>query len=291
MLWRKLGMLAICLLILILLLTLFVYTQSKGFKVVRYRFVNKKLKVDHFRFALISDLHDQDHGNYNEEVLKALDREAPDVVFFAGDMVTTSMEPRYHCDVALRFVGDVAAAYPLYYGIGNHEEKLRRCPGKFPGEYDKFVSALRDMGVSMLMDEKVSIEEPGIDVYGLDLEHEYFRKLMINHIPGDYLEKKFGNPDPDRISILIAHDPEHFDNYALWHPDYILSGHVHGGIINIPPFGGLVSPQFKLFPKYDAGLFAKDGTTMILSRGLGSHTIPIRINNKAEIVIVDIYRE
>ena len=291
MLWRELDMPAICLPVLILLLILFVYTQSRGFKVVRYRFINKKLRVDHFRFALISDLHDQDHGNYNEDVLKALHDEDPDAVFFAGDMVTTSMELEYHSDAALRFIRDVSARYPIYYGIGNHEEKLRRCPEKFPGEYDKYVSALKDMGVSMLIDEKVSIGETGIDVYGLDLEHDYFRKVIINPIPKDYLEKKFGAPDPDRISILIAHDPEHFDNYALWHPDYVLSGHVHGGIINIPPFGGLVSPQLKLFPKYDAGLFTKESSTMILSRGLGSHTIPVRINNKAEIVIVDIYRE
>lgn len=276
--------------ILLLLIIWFVYKESKGFRVVRYSFVNSKLKTDRFRFALISDLHDFDHGNDNEDVIRALEDEKPDAVFFAGDMVTSSMEIEYHSGVALKFVKAVADRFPLYYGIGNHEEKLRRCPDKFPTEYDKYVSALKDMGVSMLIDEKVSIEDAGIDVYGLDLEHEYFRKLLINRIPADYLAKKFGDPDPGRISILIAHDPEHFDNYAKWHPDYVLSGHVHGGIINIPFLGGAVSPQLKLFPKYDAGLFEKDGSTMILSRGLGSHTIPVRVNNKAEVVIVDIYK-
>ena len=73
-------------------------------------------------------------------------------------------------------------------------------------------------------------------------------------LPEDYLKEKFGDPDPERVSILIAHDPEHFDNYAKWHPDYVLSGHVHGGIVNIPFLGGVISPQLKFFPKYDAGL-------------------------------------
>ena len=276
--------------ILLLLIIWYVYKESRGFRVVRYSFVNDKLMTGHFRFAFISDLHDYDHGNDNEDVLKALDEEKPDAVFLAGDMVTSSMEVKYHDEVALRFVKAVADKYPLYYGIGNHEEKLRRCPDIFPGEYERYCGALDKMGVSMLTDEKVSIADAGIDVYGLDLEHEYYRKLVINRIPDDYLKNKFGTPDPDRISILIAHDPEHFDDYAKWHPDYVLSGHVHGGIVNIPPFGGVISPQLKIFPKYDAGLFEKDGSTMILSRGLGSHTVPIRVNNKAEIVIVDIYR-
>lgn len=292
MLWKaRLGMvILIAAVILLLLIIWYVYKESKGFRVVRYSFVNDKLKTDRFRFAFISDLHDYDHGNDNEDVLKALDENKPDAVFLAGDMVTSSMEVKYHDEVALRFVKAVADKYPLYYGIGNHEEKLRRCPQMFPGEYERYCSALNEVGVSMLIDEKVSIEDAGIDVYGLDLEHEYYRKLVINRIPEDYLKSKFGDPDPDRVSILIAHDPEHFDSYAEWHPDYVLSGHVHGGIVNIPPFGGVISPQLKIFPKYDAGLFEKDGSTMILSRGLGTHTVPIRVNNKAEIVIVDIYK-
>ena len=145
------------------------------------------------------------------------------------------------------------------------------------------------MGVKMLINEKVSIEPAGIDVYGLDLEHEYYRKLKTRWMPDDHLYKKFGACDKKRISILLAHNPEQFDKYALWHPDYVLSGHVHGGIVNIPPFGGVISPQLKLFPKYDAGLFEAGDSTMILSRGLGTHTIPVRVLNKAEVVVVDIY--
>jgi hypothetical protein len=276
--------------ILLLALALFVYKESKGFRVVRYRFVNDRLKVGHYRFCVITDLHDFDHGNDNEEVLKAIDEEKPDAVFFVGDMVTSSMEPRYRSETALKFIKAIADRYPLYYGIGNHEEKLRRCPEQFPGEYEKYVSALDAMGVRMLINEKVSIEPAGIDVYGLDLEHEYYRKLKTRWIEDDYLDKKFGSCDKSRVSILLAHNPEQFDMYAGWHPDYVLSGHVHGGIVNIPPFGGIISPQLKLFPKYDAGLFEKGDSTMILSRGLGTHTIPVRVLNKAEVVVVDLYK-
>ncbi len=284
-------MVAIFIVIALLLVSVFVYFESRGFRIVRYSFVNDKLKVPRFRMAVISDLHDREIGEDNREVIEALEKEAPDAVFFAGDMVTSSMEPKYRDMNALKFIREVSRRFPLYYGIGNHEEKLRRCPERFPGMFKKFCDELEDMGVRMLMDEKVSIDEAGIDVYGLDLEHEYYRKLWTKWIPDDYLEGKFGKCDQSRVSVLIAHNPEQFDKYALWKPDYVLSGHVHGGIVSIPFLGGVVSPQIKLFPKYDAGLFESGGSTMILSRGLGMHTIPLRVLNKAEVIIVDIYKE
>ena len=270
------------------LLVLFVYKESTGFRVVHYSFTNKKLKKDSFRFAMISDMHDCVHGDDNRPVLEAIDREQVDAVFLAGDMVTSYMEPEYRDENALRFIAALAEKYPVYYGIGNHEDRLKRCPEDFPGRYEHLVEELQELGVELLIDEKVSIEDAGIDVYGLDLEHEYYRKFMTNWIPDDYLERKLGRNDESRISILLAHNPEHFDKYALWKPDFVLSGHVHGGIVNIPLLGGAVSPQLKLFPKYDAGVFRKDDSVMILSRGLGSHTVPIRIFNKAEVIVVDI---
>ena len=102
------------------------------------------------------------------------------------------------------------------------------------------------------------------------------------------MANKLGNPDRDRYSILLAHNPEHFQAYVSWGADLILSGHVHGGIIRLPFLGGVVSPAMKLFPKYDGGLFSQGNSHMVLSRGLGTHTIPVRINNKAELVVVEL---
>ncbi|MCR5420255.1 MAG: metallophosphoesterase [Lachnospiraceae bacterium] len=278
-------------LILILMIIVFVYFESKGFRVVRYTFINEKLKKSSYRFVMISDMHNCVHGHDNKEVLDAIDEVKPDAVFLAGDMITSSMEPKFEEDNVLKFLSAVSLKYPVYYGIGNHEEKLRRCPESFPGVYDHYCKELNKLGLRLLINEKVSIEDAGIDVYGLDLEHEYYRKLKTKWIPNDYLEKKLGKNDRNRVSILLAHNPEQFDKYALWKPDYVLSGHVHGGIVNIPPFGGVISPQLKLFPKYDAGLFYKDDSVMILSRGLGTHSIPVRVLNKAELIVVDIHKE
>ena len=68
----------------------------------------------------------------------------------------------------------------------------------------------------------------------------------------------------------------------------MLSGHVHGGIMRLPVLGGVLAPSLRIFPKYDGGLFRSGKSVMILSRGLGSHTIPIRIFNPGELVCVDL---
>lgn len=67
----------------------------------------------------------------------------------------------------------------------------------------------------------------------------------------------------------------------------VVSGHVHGGIMRLPVFGGVLSPSLTLFPKYDGGRFSEGKSTMILSRGLGTHTIPLRVFNPGELVVID----
>ena len=48
----------------------------------------------------------------------------------------------------------------------------------------------------------------------------------------------------------------------------MLSGHVHGGIMRLPLVGGVISPAYTLFPKYDGGIFHSGKTTMLLGRGM-----------------------
>ena len=66
----------------------------------------------------------------------------------------------------------------------------------------------------------------------------------------------------------------------------LVSGHTHGGQIRYPFIGALLAPDQGFFPKYSEVLYKESDTTMIISRGLGSSVIPIRINNPAEIVVV-----
>ena len=94
--------------------------------------------------------------------------------------------------------------------------------------------------------------------------------------------------DRSCFQILMAHNPEYFRTYRRWGADLVLSGHVHGGIVRLPFFGGVISPRVRLFPQYDGGHFTKENKDLIVSRGLGSHTIPFRLWNPGELVEIEL---
>ena len=78
-----------------------------------------------------------------------------------------------------------------------------------------------------------------------------------------------------------------FEEYAAWGADLTLSGHFHGGTIRLPLLGGLMTPQYQFFFPWCSGCFSdKNGRKLIAGRGLGTHSINIRFNNKPQVVVL-----
>ena len=67
--------------------------------------------------------------------------------------------------------------------------------------------------------------------------------------------------------------------------DLVLSGHVHGGQIRLPPFGSILLPS-RCGRRYDGGAYEVGGTTLVyVSRGLsGEH--PVRYNCRPEVTLI-----
>ena len=91
------------------------------------------------------------------------------------------------------------------------------------------------------------------------------------------------------FKILLFHRPEAFRTYVSADIDLVLSGHAHGGQFRIPIIGGLFAPNQGFFPKYDSGIFKEGRTTMVVSRGIGNSIVPVRLNNRPEIVSMQLY--
>ena len=124
-------------------------------------------------------------------------------------------------------------------------------------------------------------------IWGLELDQSYFRRGRTAQLTSSVIEGLLGKPDEQCYNILLAHHPSYFPAYAVWGADLSLSGHLHGGMIRLPFLGGVVSPQVRLFPKYDKGMYMLDGKKLIVSAGLGNHTVNLRINNPPELVVID----
>lgn len=269
--------------IIICFFLLVMYIDCNRFVVVPYEIESKKISRG-YSFVLLSDLHNKSFGKQNEKLLKAIDGLAPDAVLTAGDMLTAQRGEKYR--VAAAFMEALAAKYPIYYGMGNHEHCVASYPEKFDNIYGRYLDMLHGSGIEPLVNDRVSIPSANINVCGLMMDRSYYRKFRKKPMSGNYLKDIVGAADTDSFQILIAHNPDYFEEYAKWGADLVVSGHVHGGLMKLPILGGVISPKLTIFPHYDGGRFEYDGSVMILSRGLGTHTLPIRIFNPGELVFI-----
>lgn len=263
--------------------------DGNRFVIREYTIESEKIK-DGIDLAVMADLHNKQYGAENTKLLESLNQVNPHVVMVAGDMLTAKPGKGY--ERAASFMEKVAKKFPVYYGLGNHEYRMKIYPENYGTEFVEYMDRLEKAGVHVLDNESTLIQVKrkqrmtNIRVSGLSIERFYYKRFRKIYMSREYVDGLIGRADTDTYQILLAHNPEYFDTYAEWGADLTLSGHVHGGVMRLPLFGGVISPKLVLFPKYDGGHFIRSGSHMVLSRGLGMHTIPIRIFNPAELVVI-----
>ena len=238
-------------------------------------------KVDkNFRIALLTDLHCSEHGKSNKKLIRRLEQETPDAVFIAGDLVNKHLTIEdVRVQKVLDFLKIISKKYPVFYSDGNHEIRMDD-----PVEYRK---AVKKIGVNYPENETVIFD--GFSIFGFTLPKVgYYKKHLLDESIFDNIYADEPEENDDKFHILLAHEPRYFEKYTETKADLILSGHLHGGIMRLPFIGGVIASGFQFFPKYDAGIFEKNNKTMIVSRGLGSHTLKFRFFNPPEVVIIDL---
>ena len=240
-----------------------------------------------FTAVFLSDLHNVSYGEKNSRLLSEIRNEKPEVVFVGGDMLTGDVPPQ--TEAAVELMDELTRKYPVYYANGNHEHRMKINTEKYGESYEQYSSRIRSLGVHLLENSRKHVEICGLKmtIWGYELPVEYFRRSSRKNLEAAQITEVLGEPETASYQILLAHHPAFFDAYAQWGADLTLSGHLHGGIVRLPFVGGVISPQMRLFPKYDRGIYKKEDKRLIVSAGLGSHTIPLRINNPAELVVID----
>lgn len=282
--WWKILLLIIVIIAFLLLLDC-IWCMTR-FEKTHYVIESSKVTRD-CRFVMLSDLHGKSYGKDNDVLIRAIEEEEPDAVWVAGDMITSVTDADY--DIALSLCARLAEKYPVYYALGNHEQKWRDRTYKFGTRYKEYVEKLEDAGVILLDNTHVQIPELNMNIYGVTIDYKpYYKRFSTMVMDTSYLEGLLGEPEESCCNILLAHNPDFFPTYSDWGADLTLSGHVHGGIVRLPFLGGVVAPSIKFFPKYDSGLFEMDDAKMVLGRGLGTHTLPVRIFNSGDLVCVEV---
>ena len=237
---------------------------------------------DGYRIAHVADLHNAEMGEDNEKLLTMLREADPDMIAITGDLIDSR---NTNVEIALQFAQEAMKIAPCYYVSGNHEARVN--------EYEELKTGLKSAGVIILEDTQteISIEEQTITLIGVNDP-----SFQTDYLFGDsetVINSKLTelHTDGEVFTILLSHRPELFDTYADHDVDLVLSGHAHGGQFRLPFIGGVVAPNQGLFPEYDAGIYTDGNTNMFVSRGVGNSILPFRLNNRPEVIIIELNHE
>ena len=264
----------------------------KRFKTVHYTIHSNKIKdARGIRFAVIADLHGMEFGPDNRKLPETIHRYRPDGILIAGDMIVRNDSASLK--TASSLLRSLAQQYPVYYALGNHEYKLYRTDPQencMAARYQEYEKELKTAGIHILHNESCSLQvgKTSLTVYGLEIPLIYYKKPFSPQLKREEIRELIGEPSSDSLNILLAHSPKYGDTYFDWGADLILSGHYHGGIVRIGRHNGLLSPQLHPFPKFCCGDFHRKDQHMLVSAGAGEHTIPVRIHNPRELLMVDL---
>lgn len=272
------------------LMLLEIIRELSGFTVTHYNIATPKLKrtAKEKKVLFLSDLHNREYGSHNDRLVEAVKREHPDLILVTGDMLVG--KPGRSFAVAAEFMKRLPEICPVYYSNGNHEQRMRIHPEKYGDAYVQYKKELEDAGVHFLVNESEALSWDGgkTVITGLEVPEECYLRGKRSPMTLEEAKKRIGNAEKDVYEILMVHQPDFMTVYKEWGADLILSGHLHGGIVRIPGIGGVISPQVGLFPRYSGSIYREGDTSIVVSKGLGTHTVNVRLFNPAEMIVLHI---
>ena len=255
-------------------------------KSVRIEYAHKDIPkaFDGFKIVHISDLHlstfDDSHERF-ETFIEEINRHAPDLVCFTGDMVTVGRSEAEPYTAILR---KIYARHGVLSVLGNHDFMIY---GFNPNDNrEKAVLDLAEyqedvLGWNLLRNENAVIEaEDGSKITFLGVDNANFSNQGFRTIHRGDLNKAMEGTDGFRI--LLSHDPSHWSAEVIPETDIplTLSGHTHSAQISF--FGW--SPAKWSFNEI-AGRYDKGNQTLYINVGLGC-TAPFRIGVNPEVTVM-----
>lgn len=279
----------------ILLLAMYIcieiYRELHHFKTVTYTIETEKLKKGDGRLTIVflSDLHNHEYGKDNEELVHAIEEAKPDYIIAGGDMLIGRKGAHVY-EIAEKFMKKIAEIAPVYAANGNHEQRMHEQVEYYGDAFEIYKSSLETSGIRWLLNDTESIKwgDSTIRISGVELPMDCYRRPRKHWVNVEDIKERIGTSNEDAYQILVAHHPDYAKAYRAWGADLTLSGHLHGGIARLPLIGGVISPQIGIFPKYSGDCYDLGDSKIVVSKGLGTHTVNIRFWNPAEMIVLHI---
>lgn len=264
----------------IILIAIFVRWSNTSLTVTRFApaFSDLPDGFDGCRIVVLGDLHTTSFGEYNADLLGAVQAENPDYIFLVGDLLDANRE--IPSDYVSNIASGLAAIAPTYYVTGNHEWAI--------GDVPVFKETLEAYGVTVLSNQFLTLERNGdsLILAGIDDPNGY-----ADQKPPETVAAEVYASHGDPFWILLAHRNNLFpQRYSLLGADLVISGHGHGGLIRLPFTDGLISTEHTFFPSYTAGLYEENGSCLFVTRGLGNSGSTFRLFNRPEVAVLTLHK-
>lgn len=258
----------------------YLYHENTDLQIDKKEIINEKIpeSFSGYKIAHISDFHNTTSKKLVKNIINKINGNNADIVVITGDLIDSR---RTNTKVAIEFIIDLLKTNVVYYVPGNHESRIQ--------EYDKFKKEIINLGVKIL-DNKTEVlkkEESKINLLGIKDPAFVYEYILDEHliVKGEIESLEY---DKKLYTILLSHRPERIKTYVEQNIDLVLTGHAHGGQIRLPLVGGIIAPVQGFFPKYTEGVHKENNTTMVISRGIGNSLFPFRVNNRPELLFIEL---
>lgn len=233
--------------------------------------VNKTLALqrlpdefNNFNILYFSDLHIDGLQELLPAINAIVEREAPDICIFGGDLRMSSYGD-YSASLELfsKIIPRIKSRHGIYAVLGNHD-----CLEMIP--------VMEKMGIRVLLNDSAKIEQNGQAIYllGVDDPHYYNCASM---------EMASRNVPDDSFKIFLCHSPEMYREAAKKGMDLYLCGHTHAGQVQLPKIGPVFTHSSS--PRSIAQGFWKVGDMQgYTSSGVGVSGVPVRFLTRGEIL-------
>jgi predicted MPP superfamily phosphohydrolase len=212
------------------------------------------------RIGFLTDIHRS--ATVSHEMVAAavtmLMGERPDLIVLGGDYI--SFADRRYMHAAAEALAPLSAPSGVFAILGNHDDD-REMP-----------AALVANGFTVLKDARTRFTVRGEPMDFIGIRYWTNKVTDIIHLTRGALPH----------AILLAHTPKRLIEAQQLALSAVISGHTHGGQIVLPGLGAIAAREFPVV----AGLARKEGTTIFVSRGVGTIYLPIRINCPPEVVVL-----
>lgn len=258
-----------------------IYYESKTIEVVErvYHIDSSKSDLNNFRIAFISDIQ-ADRFNTEKHVKQYLNKVnelKPDIVLAGGDFVSGDSE---YIPIVAELAGKISSNYGVYSCIGDHDFYA------FEKYYWKSLARVKQE----LSENNVQMIDNGniiLTINNLKLKITFLSNTYVKFYDELIFDSLANSNNEADFKILVTHQPEEkiAHKASLLGYNLYLAGHTHGGQVNfLFPLSYLTPVMFET--KFIRGDFWFDGMLMIVNRGLGKSSMPIRYHATPEVSLI-----